>query len=169
MGLPTTAAYLILATVVAPSLAELGVPLLTAHMFVFFFGCVSTITPPVALASYVAAGIANADINKVGWTAFSYGITCYILPFMFFLGPALLSNGSIFDVSLVAISGLVGVFFLAAAVVAYINLELAPYLRVLAFAAGVLLLLQGWQTDLAGALLALLVVVLNRTRTVSNL
>ncbi|MGI9537496.1 MAG: TRAP transporter permease, partial [Desulfocapsaceae bacterium] len=80
MGLPTTAAYLILATVVAPSLVELGVPLLTAHMFVFFYGCVSTITPPVALASYVAAGIADADINKVGWTAFFYGITSYILP-----------------------------------------------------------------------------------------
>jgi TRAP transporter 4TM/12TM fusion protein len=90
MGLPTTAAYLILATVVAPSLAELGVSPLTAHMFVFFYGCVSTITPPVALASYVAAGIANADISKVGWTAFAYGITCYLLPFMFFFGPALL-------------------------------------------------------------------------------
>ncbi|MEP4291711.1 MAG: TRAP transporter fused permease subunit, partial [Rhizobiaceae bacterium] len=81
MGLPTTAAYLVLATVVAPALAKMGVPLLTAHLFVFFYGCVSTITPPVALASYVAAGIANADINRVGWTAFGYGITCYILPF----------------------------------------------------------------------------------------
>ena len=60
MGLPTTAAYLILATVVAPALSEIGVPMLTAHMFVFFFGCVSTITPPVALAAYVAAGIAKA-------------------------------------------------------------------------------------------------------------
>ena len=80
--------------VVAPALAKLGVPLLTAHMFVFFYGCVSTITPPVALASYVAAGIAKADINRVGWTAFFYGITCYLLPFMFFFGPELMLDGT---------------------------------------------------------------------------
>jgi TRAP-type uncharacterized transport system fused permease subunit len=66
MGLPTTAAYLILATVVAPALVKLGVPELTAHFFVFYYGCISTITPPVALAAYVAGGIAGADINKVG-------------------------------------------------------------------------------------------------------
>jgi TRAP transporter 4TM/12TM fusion protein len=154
MGLPTTAAYLILATVVAPSLAELGVPLLTAHMFVFFFGCVSTITPPVALASYVAAGIAGADINKVGWTAFGYGITCYVLPFMFFFGPALMLNGSFFDISLAAISGFVGTFFIAASVIGFINQPLPPALRALSFVAGLLLLLQGWQTDIAGAVLA---------------
>ena len=93
MGLPTTAAYVILATVVAPPLVQMGIPNLTAHMFVFFFGCISTITPPVALASYVAAGIAGSDINKTSWTAFAYGITSYILPFMFFFGPALLMDG----------------------------------------------------------------------------
>ena len=162
MGLPTTAAYLILATVVAPSLAELGVPLLTAHMFVFFFGCVSTITPPVALASYVAAGIAGADINKVGWTAFSYGITCYVLPFMFFFGPALMLNGSSFDISLAAISGFVGTFFIAASVIGFINQALPAALRAISFAAGLMLLLQGWQTDVVGIVLALGVVLFGR-------
>jgi len=155
MGLPTTAAYLILATVVATSLAELGVPLLTAHMFVFFFGCVSTITPPVALASYVAAGIANADINKVGWTAFSYGITCYLLPFMFFFGPALLLNGDVTDIAVAVGSGFVGVFFVAVSVVGFMNQEMSVLLRGLSFAAGVLLLLQGWATDVVGGVLAL--------------
>jgi TRAP transporter 4TM/12TM fusion protein len=162
MGLPTTAAYLILATVVAPSLSELGVPLLTAHMFVFFFGCVSTITPPVALASYVAAGIAGADINKVGWTAFSYGITCYVLPFMFFFGPALMLNGSSFDISLAAISGFIGTFFIAASVIGFINQALPPALRVLSFVAGLMLLLQGWQTDIVGAVLALGLMLFSR-------
>lgn len=160
MGLPTTAAYLILATVVAPSLAELGVPLLTAHMFVFFFGCVSTITPPVALASYVAAGIANADINKVGWTAFSYGITCYLLPFMFFFGPALMLNGSITDIAVAAVSGFVGVFFVAVSVVGFMKQGMSTPIRVLSFAAGVLLLLQGWVTDVVGGALALGLVLL---------
>ena len=162
MGLPTTAAYLILATVVAPSLAELGVPLLTAHMFVFFFGCVSTITPPVALASYVAAGIANADINKVGWTAFAYGITCYVLPFMFFFGPALMLKGSVGDIAIAAVSGLVGVFFVAAAVVGFARQNMSFLLRALSFAAGVMLLLQGWQTDILGATLALGLILFNK-------
>jgi TRAP transporter 4TM/12TM fusion protein len=165
MGLPTTAAYLILATVVAPSLAELGVPLLTAHMFVFFFGCVSTITPPVALASYVAAGIANADINKVGWTAFSYGITCYILPFMFFFGPALLLDGSIPVIAFTAATGLIGVFLVAGSVVGHINYNFSFLERTLIFIAGLLLLLQGVYTDLIGVVLAGVVFFGGKRRT----
>ncbi|MBX2847639.1 MAG: TRAP transporter fused permease subunit [Acidiferrobacterales bacterium] len=155
MGLPTTAAYLILATVVAPSLAELGVPLLTAHLFVFFFGCVSTITPPVALASYVAAGIANADINKVGWTAFAYGITSFVLPYMFFFGPALMMNDTGIAILLAIVSGIVGVYFVAMAVVGYGKSRLTILSRLSVFLAGILLLLQGWQTDLAGVVIGL--------------
>jgi len=150
MGLPTTAAYLILATVVAPSLAELGVPLLTAHMFVFFFGCVSTITPPVALASYVAAGIANADINKTGWTAFAFGITSFVLPYMFFFGPALMMDDTWSQIALAAISGVIGVYCIASAMVGYLNQVANLTIRAVTLLAGVLLLLQGWQTDVIG-------------------
>lgn len=150
MGLPTTAAYLILATVVAPALAKMGVPLLTAHLFVFFYGCVSTITPPVALASYVAAGIAKANINKVGWTAFAYGITCYILPFMFFYGPALLMQGAWSDILLAVISGGVGVFCIAAFVVGQFRAPLMLPMRVIVGAAGIALLHQGILTDAIG-------------------
>jgi len=139
--------------------------LLTAHMFVFFFGCVSTITPPVALASYVAAGIANADINKVGWTAFGYGITCDILPFLFFFGPALLFDGSVIDVSMAAVSGFAGVFFVAASVVGHINHDMSAGLRALTFAAGLMLLLQGWLTDIVGAVLAMSVVLFGRANS----
>ncbi|MEM7774246.1 MAG: TRAP transporter fused permease subunit [Pseudomonadota bacterium] len=162
MGLPTTAAYLVLATVVAPALAELGVPLLTAHMFVFFYGCVSTITPPVALASYVAAGIAKADINKVGWTAFMYGITCYILPYMFFFGPALMMNGTWLEIGLAAASGLIGVFAIAASVVGQLRSPLGLLRRPLVAAAGIALLHQGIVTDMAGATALLLLVVADR-------
>ncbi len=157
MGLPTTAAYLILATVVAPALAKMGVPLLTAHLFVFFYGCVSTITPPVALASYVAAGIAKAEINRVGWTAFSYGITCYILPFMFFFGPALLMQADMIQVALAALSGLVGVFCIAAFVVGQMARSLSTLSRVFMALAGIALLHQGLSTDIAG--LAILLAV----------
>jgi TRAP transporter 4TM/12TM fusion protein len=153
MGLPTTASYLILATVVAPALADMGVPLLTAHMFVFFFGCVSTITPPVALASYVAAGVANADINRVGWTAFRYGLVCYLLPFAFFFGPAFLSEGSVWEIASTALTGVIGVFFLATAIVGYLREALPPAGRVLMFVAGTGLLDQGLVTDATGILL----------------
>lgn len=150
MGLPTTAAYLILATVVAPALAKMGVPLLTAHLFVFFYGCVSTITPPVALASYVAAGIAKANINKVGWTAFAYGITCYILPFMFFYGPALLMQGAWSEILLAVVSGGIGVFCIAAFVVGQFRAPLILPVRVIVGLAGIALLHQGILTDAIG-------------------
>ncbi|MEI6896647.1 MAG: TRAP transporter fused permease subunit [Psychromonas sp.] len=158
MGLPTTAAYLILATVVAPALAQLGVDLLTAHMFVFFFGCVSTITPPVALASYVAAGISNASINKVSWTAFCYGITCYLLPFMFFYGPGLLLRGSLGEILLAVSSAIVGVIAIAVSIVGFYKTVLNILTRVMVFFAGLALMLQGMNTDLIG--LAVLIVLL---------
>ncbi|MBL6957864.1 MAG: TRAP transporter fused permease subunit [Rhodospirillales bacterium] len=163
MGLPTTAAYLILATVVAPALAEVGVPILTAHMFVFFYGCVSTITPPVALASYVAAGIAKADINKVGWTAFFYGITSYILPFMFFFGPGLMLNGEWVDIVPAIISGFVGVYGIAVFVIGYMKKELPLWQRLIMGAAGLLLLHQGLYTDAAGLAIYALIWWLQRS------
>lgn len=157
MGLPTTAAYLVLATVVAPALSKMGVPLLTAHMFVFFYGCVSTITPPVALASYVAAGIAKADINKVGWTAFAYGITCYILPFMFFYGPGLLMNGPVPEILLAVVTGAIGTIGIAGAVVGYLRAPLPLLMRAMTGLGGVSLLHQSLLTDIVGAALLILV------------
>ena len=150
MGLPTTAAYLVLATVIAPALAKMGAPLLTAHMFVFFYGCVSTITPPVALASYVAAGIAGADINRVGWTAFAFGLVCYILPFMFFFGPGLMMQGGVVDVAIAAVTGFLGVYCVAVFVVGFMRAELAWPARIALGLAGGALLHQGLATDGAG-------------------
>ena len=157
MGLPTTAAYLILATVVAPALSKFGVSLLTAHMFVFFYGCVSTITPPVALASYVAAGIAGADINKVGWTAFAYGLTCYLLPFMFFYGPELLMDGSVFAVLVAGLTGLLGVFCIAVFVIGYFKQALSVFWRLVVCAAGLALLMPGLISDGVGLVLFFIV------------
>jgi TRAP-type uncharacterized transport system fused permease subunit len=164
MGLPTTAAYLILATVVAPALAKMGVPLLTAHLFVFFYGCVSTITPPVALASYVAAGIAKADINKVGWTAFTYGITCYILPFMFFYGSGLLMTGSVYEILTATGTGAVGVFCIAACVIGFIRGRLTILSRITIGIAGVSLLHQGLITDAIGAAIFAAIWFMNKKR-----
>jgi TRAP transporter 4TM/12TM fusion protein len=153
MGLPTTAAYLILATVVAPALVKFGVPMLTAHFFVFYYGCISTITPPVALASYVAGGIAGADVNKVGWTAASYATTSFVLPFAFVFGPGLLMQGDVLANLLAVVTGFAGVGAVAAGVIGCIISPLSWVNRVLAVGAGLCLLIQFWPSTIAGGLL----------------
>jgi TRAP-type uncharacterized transport system fused permease subunit len=150
MGLPTTAAYLVLASVVVPALVKMGTSLLAAHMFVFFFGCISTITPPVALASYVAAGIAKADLNKVGWTAFKYGLVSFILPFLFVYSPSLLLEGSGLTVISTTILSVIGIFAIAAGIVGYYKVDLKLWQRILLFLGGILLIDQGLITDIIG-------------------
>ncbi|MCG8485496.1 MAG: TRAP transporter fused permease subunit, partial [Clostridia bacterium] len=130
MGLPTTAAYLIPVSVIAPALVQMGVPLLTAHMFIFLFACVSTITPPVALASYVAAGISEANINKVGWTGFRFATASYILPFMLVYSPAIMLSGDILSNILAVISGFVTIYCIAVSIVGYFNKKLSNAFRI---------------------------------------
>lgn len=168
MGLPTTAAYLILATVIAPALVNLGVPVLTAHFFVFYFGCISTITPPVALASYVAGGIAGADINKVGWTAASYGINSFILPFAFCFSPALLLSGSLFGGVVATATGILGILCISVAVIGCLYQPINALMRIAFFIAGVLLLFQGAISALLG-LISLLILVLLETYKHKNI
>lgn len=165
MGLPTTAAYLILATVVAPALVGLGVPVLTAHFFVFYYGCISTITPPVALAAYVAGGIAGADVNKVGWTAAAYAVTSFVLPFAFVLGPSLLMQGTPAQNLAAVVTGFAGVGAVAMAVIGCARAPLPPVLRAAAALAGGCLLFQGWLTAAIGAGLLALVLAIDARRS----
>jgi TRAP transporter 4TM/12TM fusion protein len=151
MGLPTTAAYLILATVVAPALVKLGVPELTAHFFVFYYGCISTITPPVALAAYVAGGIAGADINKVGWTAAAYALPSFILPFAFTFGPGLLLQASLLENIAAIVTGGFGIFAIVFAVVGVLKTRTNMVARAGLALAGSLLLFQDYRTAIAGA------------------
>jgi TRAP-type uncharacterized transport system fused permease subunit len=95
MGMPTTAAYAVAASVVAPGLVQLGIPMLTAHFFVFYFAVVSAITPPVALASYAAAGISGANPMETSVASFKIGIAAFIVPFMFFYNSAILMDGAL--------------------------------------------------------------------------
>jgi TRAP transporter 4TM/12TM fusion protein len=164
MGLPTTAAYLILATVVAPALVRLGVPVLTAHFFVFYYGCISTITPPVALASYVAGGIAGADVNKVGWTAASYAATSFVLPFAFVYGPGILMQGSWVENAFAIVSASLGTAAIAVAIIGCLSQRLTPLLRYIAAAAGLALLFQGWLSGAIGLILLISVIFLDRAQ-----
>ncbi len=160
MGLPTTGVYLLVALLAAPPLVKLGVPPLAAHMFVFFFGCLSMITPPVAMAAYAAGHIAQAPPMKVGWRACQLGWPAFVLPFMFAWSPTLLLIGTPLDIAIGVASATVGVWLGSAAIGGYLFRELGAPQRCLFAAAAIMLILPGggfpgagW-VDLAGAVLA---------------
>jgi TRAP transporter 4TM/12TM fusion protein len=152
MGLPTTPSYIICAAVVAPALVKLGLPMLSAHLFVFYFACIAVITPPVALAAYAAAGIARENPWAVGIEAVRLGFTAFIVPYMFVYGPALLWEGGTGEIIWAAITATIGVFALAFSLEGY-GWILGPLgwpARCLFFAAALLLIKPGLATDLAG-------------------
>ncbi len=155
MGMPTTAAYAVAASVVAPGLIELGIPALTAHFFVFYFAVVSAITPPVALASYAAAGISGANPMETSVASFKMGLSAFIVPFMFFYSSALLLQGPWVTIALALTTALVGVYLLSSAVQGWlVGTELAWYLRVGLLCAALLLIKGGLMTDVIGIGLA---------------
>jgi TRAP transporter 4TM/12TM fusion protein len=151
MGLPTTAAYIICAAIVAPSLIKLGLTPLGAHLFIFYFSCLSAITPPVAVAAYVAAGIARANPVKVGFTAVRLGIVAFIVPYMFVYGPALLLKGDLYSVLWATLTAIIGVSALAGAMERWFMGQGASWLQTgLLFASALLLIKPGLTTDMIG-------------------
>ncbi|MBI4538607.1 MAG: TRAP transporter fused permease subunit [Gemmatimonadetes bacterium] len=150
MGLPTTAAYVVLAALGAPALTDLGVPVLAAHLFIFYFGCISNVTPPVALAAYAAAGIADASPVRTGLTAMALAATGFIVPFMFIYGPPLLLVGEPLSVAMAIVTATIGVTALAAAVIGYARRPLAGWERALLVAAALMLIFPGPLTDGVG-------------------
>ena len=163
MGLPTTAAYVVLAALGAPALIELGVPLLAAHLFIFYFGCISNVTPPVSLAAYAASGIAGSPPLKTAWTAMLLASAGFLVPFMFVYAPALLLEGSLLEISLVTGTGIAGVTALAAAAMGFLRQRLAGWERVLLLGAAFALIFPGLISDGFG--LTLLLVVFLRSST----
>ncbi len=141
MGMPTTAAYAIAAAVVAPGLVQIGVPKLIAHMFIFYYAVLSAITPPVAVASIAAAGMAKADAWKTSWIAVKLGLATFIVPFMFFYSPTLLGQGEWLEIAQPLITATIGVCLLACATEGWLAGRLAIPLRV-ALAAGALCLMM---------------------------
>jgi TRAP-type uncharacterized transport system fused permease subunit len=158
MGLPTTAAYVVLAALGAPALTELGVPLLSAHLFIFYFGCISNVTPPVSLAAYAAAGIADAPAMKTGVTAMTLASAGFVVPFMFVYGPPLLLIGGWVEVVVAFASAMAGVTALAAAGIGFARRPLRWWERAALGAAAVGLMLPGLPSDGFG-ILALAVIV----------
>jgi TRAP transporter 4TM/12TM fusion protein len=129
MGMPTTAAYAVAASVVAPGLTKIGIPPLVAHMFIFYYAVISSITPPVALASFAAAALAKADQWETSMIAVKLGLATFIVPFMFFYSPLLLAQGDLLPVLHVFITASAGVFFLACATEGWLNGPMVAWLR----------------------------------------
>jgi len=137
MGMPTTAAYAIAAAVVAPGLIRMGPPPLVAHMFIFYYAVLSAITPPVAVASFAAAGMAQADPWRTSWIAVKFGLATFIVPFMFFASPALIGQGTWWEIVNVGLTAAFGVFALACATEGWLNGPLSAPLRVALFASAI--------------------------------
>jgi len=163
MGMPTTAAYAVAASVVAPGLVQLGIDQLTAHFFVFYFAVVSAITPPVALASYAAAGISGANAMETSTASFKIGLTAFIVPFMFFYNGALLMDGAPLEIGRALLTATAGVFMLAAAVQGwFLGRHSAWFIRAALALAALCLIAGGLVTDLVGLGIAAVVFLVQR-------
>lgn len=160
MGVPGVAAYIIVATVGAPVLINLGVAPLAAHMFVLIYACLSNITPPVALASYVAAGIANTNQHQVSMIAMRLGITGFLLPFFFIYEPALLLGEEAYTKSIIPVlTALVGTVSLAAGLQGWLLKGATVIQRIILIVVGLLMIAPGTVTDGIGICFLLIVVI----------
>jgi len=169
MGVPTTANYCIMAATCAPILVKMGVPEVAAHFFVFYFGIVADLTPPVALAAYAGAAIAHANPMKTAFTSTKLAIGAFIVPYVFALNPAMLFiDTTAADVILICITSIAGIFGVSAALEGYLLHPMRWYERIVSAAGGLLLIYPGWFTDTIGLCLLSAVVVLqviNRAKT----
>jgi TRAP transporter 4TM/12TM fusion protein len=163
-GMPVSAVYLIMASLTAPALIRLGVSPLAAHMFIFYFSCIAAITPPVALAAYAAAGIANASPHSVGITAVKIGIVAFIVPFMFAYAPTLLLQGPATAIAIDLIAALIGTFAISVGIQGHSVLRHNWLERLFAIAAGLLLIKPGITSDALGGLAILIVIALAAPR-----
>ncbi|MGH7412799.1 MAG: TRAP transporter permease, partial [Candidatus Rokuibacteriota bacterium] len=156
MGMPTTAAYIMLAALLIPALIKLGVTPMAAHMFGFYFACLSAVTPPVALAVYAAASISKSSLWGAGWQAVKFAAAGFIVPYFFVYNPALLFSGPWIEIGRAVVTGTIGVIALAAGLEGYFIRVARPWERAIFIAAAFCLIDPGLVTDLIG--LGLLVV-----------
>ena len=159
MALPTVAAYLIANTLFCSSIMGLGVQTLVANMFIFYFGVIAQITPPVCLASFTAAGIANASAWKTGWKAFSFAIVAFIAPFLFVFRPAMLLLGTPWEIALACAMTACATFFLASSVAGYLGKKLIFVERALFFVAAIMFLAPAAWSDVAAIALGAALIV----------
>ena len=164
MGVPTTANYCIMASTCAPILITIGIPKVAAHFFVFYFGIVADITPPVALAAYAGSAIAKSNPMKTGVNATKLAIGAFIVPYIFSMNPAMLFiNTTALQVIQIVLTSLLGIFGIAAAMNGYLFRKIHWFIRVLAVAGGLLMMDPNWLTDVIGVVVLAAVIILQKT------
>ena len=169
MGLPASACYLLLATLVAPTLVKMGAPIMAAHLFVLYFGIISNVTPPVAMAAYAAAGIADCNPSKCGVQAFKLAIGGFILPFFFVFNDVLLMNGSPLEIIISTASAIVGIYGIAAVMEGQIWEAPIDWLgRILCAAGAVCLISPDHLTDVIGVAIMVAVHVIYNAKAKHN-
>ena len=161
MGVPTTANYVITSTIAAPALVQMGVPLLAAHMFVFYFGIIADVTPPVALAAYAGAGISGGNALKTGVHASKLAIAAFIIPYIFVLSPVILMvDAEPLTLVIATLSALAGMVALSSALCGFLADHCRSYERLLLIVAGLLMIKPGGTTDIIGfAVFAVIIAV----------
>jgi TRAP transporter 4TM/12TM fusion protein len=164
MGLPTTAAYIVMAALLVPALIKLGIPEMAAHMFAFYYAIISAITPPVALAVYAGAGLAGSNMWKTGWAAVRIGAPGFIIPFMFAYSPSLLLIGPPLTAFLSVATAAVGVVMLAGGMIGWFLRDTNVYERLFLLAGAFLLIKPGSTTDIIGIALLAAVIFSQKSR-----
>ncbi len=164
MGLPTTAAYIVMAALLVPALVKLGIPTIAAHMFAFYYAIISAITPPVALAVYAGAGLAGSNMWKTGFAAVRIGAPGFIIPFMFAYEPSLLFIGSSWSIITSFFTASIGVVMLAAGMMGWFLRETNWIERILLIAAAILLIKPGFYSDIIGFIFLGLVIFMQKIR-----
>lgn len=156
MGVPTTANYCIMASTCAPILIQLGIPVVAAHFFVFYFGIVADITPPVALAAYAGSAIAKSKPMKTAVNATKLAIAAFIVPYIFAFNPIMLFEGdaSVFEMALVCVTALLGLFCIAAALNGHLFKKINPVLRIALVVGGLCAMIPGIASDVVGIVVA---------------
>lgn len=162
MGVPTSAAYIIMATMLAPALINMGTPVIIAHLFLFYFACVSSITPPVALAAYAAAGISGGDPVKTGFIAMRLGVMSFVVPFMFVYIPGILMFGSLTDIIRAVVTSIAGVYFLSSGLEGWLFSRLSLLWRGIVFISAVFLLTDSMVMIAIGTVIGITTIIFNK-------
>ncbi|PWQ94711.1 TRAP transporter permease [Leucothrix arctica] len=177
MGMPTSGVYVLLAALVAPSLIETGIDPMAAHMFILYFGMMSMITPPIALAAFAAATISEEKPMKTGFEAMRLGWVAYVIPMLFIFTPALIMKGNTFEILLAFVLAVVGIYFISVAIVGFFQKKVGALIRWALLLAGVLAMLPeqvfelGYLPTVAGVIagIGLLYVMKQQARTVVSI
>ena len=165
MGVPTTANYVITSTIAAPALVQMGVPILAAHMFVFYFGIIADVTPPVALAAYAGAGISGGNALKTGVHASKLAVAAFIIPYIFVLSPVILMvDATPLTLVMATLSALLGMVAVSSALCGFLADHCRLYERALLVGAGLLMIKPGGTTDLIGCAIFAAILALQYTR-----